>query len=229
MPLRARKAWNEGEPLDFDSVDTATLNAQRWVITTRDAAGSSPPAAFRLVRTTPSYALWRRVGRVGPRSILAEGEMPGTVLDCASASGRSVLRGGGVAAVRPKPVVSTGAVLAPGERITVRLPLAPGKWRLQTSYLSRLPVAVSAPGLETTLPPNLERVGPRWPLGEVRVRSRRPTDVGFGIGHPQLAPNVPITQIDKVIATREAPTRVVPVRRACGRYVDWYRPAPDQG
>jgi hypothetical protein len=48
--------------------------------------------------------------------------------------------------------------------------------------------------------------------------------IEFTVGDTLLSPDVPAT-IGPLVATPVSPERVVPVRRACGRYVDWYRPA----
>jgi hypothetical protein len=229
LPIRAQKAWSEGEPHDFDSVPPAVLDEYRWIITTRDAAGSSPPPGLRLVRTTPSFALWRRVGPIGRRSILAEGEMAGAMLDCDSSVGRTVLRGGGVAAVAPRPVTAAGGSLVPGGTLAVPIDLAPGSWRLQLAYFSRLPVEATGPGLRATLPPSLDRPGPRWPLGRIEVRGDEPTVLTFGVGDPFFAPDIAVAELATIVATWEAPRRVIPVRRACDRYVDWYRPSVPHG
>ncbi len=52
LPIRPQKEWSYGKTHDFDSVSAKTMNSFDWIITTRDAAGSSPPAGVRLVRTT---------------------------------------------------------------------------------------------------------------------------------------------------------------------------------
>ena len=225
LPIRPRKAWVYEDAHDFDSVDAATFNSFDWIVTTRDAAGSAPPDGVRLVRQTPSFALWHRVGRVAPRSILAEGEMAGAVLDCRTPAGRAVLRGGGVAAVRPEPVVAPGLTIAPGGSASVRLDLGRGRWELESSYVSRFPIAVTAPGLRSTLPASLDRPGPRWPIGQIAVRGQRPTEIGFSLEDPLLAPASATATLTAIVATRRAPERIVPVHRACGRYVDWYRSA----
>jgi hypothetical protein len=225
LPIRAAKDWSYGRAHDFDTVGAATLNSFDWIITTRDAAGSAPPAGVKFVRATPDYVLWRRVGKVRPRSILAEGEMAGAVLDCETPAGRAVLRGGGVAAVRPQPVTAPGYVLAPGTTGSVQLALAPGRWQLETGYESRVPIEVTAPGLRTTLPANVDRPGPRWPIGRIAVRGDRPTEVTFTPADPLLAPSQPVVGLGTIVATRVAPERIVPVQQACGSYVDWYRSA----
>jgi hypothetical protein len=228
VPLRAGKAWTNGEALDFDLVDAKTLNKYRYVITTNDAAGSQPPPQMHLVRRTSHFALWRREGQVRQRAILPERGMPGMVLDCNAERGRAILRGGGVAAVRPKPVEAPGALLPPGGTVSVELPLAAGRWDITSAYISRLPVEVSAPGLSTTLPGSLDRLGPRLPIGRLTVRGGQSTVLDFRVGDTLLAPNTPVTDLHTVVATPVAPEQIVPIGRACGRYVDWYRSArPD--
>lgn len=223
LPIRPQKEWTYEKAHDFDTVDAATLNTFDWIISTRDAAGSAPPAGVRFVRTTPNYVLWHRVRKVEPRSILAEGEMAGAVLDCRTPTGRAVLRGGGVAAVRAAPVVAPGLTIAPGGSDSVSLDLAPGRWELEASYVSRLPIMVTAPGLRRTVPASLDRPGPRWPLGEVTVRGHQPTQIGFSLEDPLLVPASATATLTAITATRRAPERIVSVGRACGRYVDWYR------
>lgn len=224
-PVRASKHWENGEALDFDIVDAKTLNSFRYVITTRDAAGSEAPPQLHVVRTTPDFVLWRRVGKVQARSILPEAGMPGAVLQCDSPRGREVLRGGGVAAVRAEPAAVAGGLLTPGGSAAVKLPLGPGRWRLESSYLSRLPIEVSGPGLETTLPPSLDRPGPRWPIGTITVDGREPTVIDFSVEDPFFAPSTPVTDLGMIFATPDERDRLIPVGRACGRYVDWYRSA----
>ncbi|HEX4668850.1 MAG TPA: hypothetical protein VH275_02590 [Solirubrobacterales bacterium] len=223
LPIRPQKAWSYGKANDFDTIDAATLNSFDWIITTRDAAGSAPPAGVRFVRATPNYVLWHRVRRVDARSILAEGEMAGAVLNCRTPTGRAVLRGGGVAAVRPQPVTASGLFLEPGATGSVQLRLGPGRWQLESSYVSRLPIDVTAPGLQATLPASLDRPGSRWPIGRLTVRGNQLTAVTFTVADPLLAPALLFAELGTTVATRDAPVRIVPVQRACGRYIDWYK------
>lgn len=218
------KEWAFGQALDFDSADPELLNLFEFVITTRDAAGSAPPENLKLVRTTPSYEVWRRTGPIAPRSILAEGQMPGAVLDCGTPAGRAVLRGGGVAALRPQPVVAPEVELGPGGTASAELPLGRGAWFLEAPYTSPFPVAVTGPGLRATLPANRDQPGPRWPIGRISVDGRGPTVLTFSAERdPLLAPADHVAQLASIVATRDVPDRIVPVRLACGKYVDWYR------
>ena len=224
LPTRPEKEWANGQALDFDSVDAATLNAYDWVITTRDAAGSAPPPQMHLARTIASYALWRRVGTVKERALLMEGDMPGAVLDCGTRKGRAISKAGGVAAVRTPPAVIPGVTVAPGATVPTRLVLRPGRWELEAAYTSPLPIVVAAPGLRARLPANLDRPGPRWRIGRVVVHSRRPITVTLHTEGNRLTPATSAATIGNLIATPLLPERIIPLRRACGRYVDWYRP-----
>jgi hypothetical protein len=223
VPVRKGKGWSEGMALDFDLVDAETLNSFRYVITTRDAAASAPPPQLKLVRSTPDYLLWRRDGRVRERSILREEGSAGAVLDCGTAAGRKIVAGGGVAAVLPRPVVVPGPLLFPGQISSISISLAPGRWRLVSSYVSRLAIMVTGPGLDVTLPANLDRSGSRWPIGRVAATAGAPTTLTFHADDPRLAPHLPVSSLGEITAVRDAPERIVPIARACGRYVDWYR------
>lgn len=227
LPIRPEKEWSPGQPLDFDSVDAATLNKYDWVVTTRDAAGSAPPPQLHPVRTTDSYVLWHRVGRVDERAILAEGYMPGAVLDCSSPEGRAIERAGGVAAIRAASVVTPAPSIAADQTMSMELDLVPGTWELETPYTSPLPVTVTAPGLRTTLPANLDRPGSRWRIGRIDVREPGPVTVTFHVEEESLTPATATAVLGSVIATPLGTERIVPMRLACDSYVDWYRSAKD--
>ena len=77
------------QKFDFDSVTPATLARFPFVITTRAAYASGPPAAFEPLRETSDFVLWKRVGPVGERRTLAEGDRPGAPLDCSASARRS--------------------------------------------------------------------------------------------------------------------------------------------
>lgn len=224
--IRPQKPWEYGKPVDFDSVEPRILNEYERFVTTRDAAGSSPPPQLRLVRRTESYAVWRRVGTIPlERSVLAEGDLPGKVLDCATPGGRAIVRRGGFAAIRPQPVVTlTDAAypVPPGSELRAELPLTPGTWDVSLAYTSTFPLEVTAPGLRATLPANLDRPGPRWPVGRIVVRDRGVTALTVGIDETPLTHWSAAALLGELVATPVARERLVPMRVACGRYVDWY-------
>lgn len=226
LPFRPRKDWEEGEAIDFDSVPVSVLNEYDWIVTFTDPAASQPPDQLRLVRSTDDYELWKRIAPIPDRRILREGEWPGAVLECDTAEGRRLLAAGGVAAVRRLPFVIPLEGAPGGTTFSARLRLPAGTWDLQMPYLSRYPIEVRAPGLRTTLPANLFRLGPRLPVGRVHV-GRRPVPISFRMEDSWLAPPGVVPTFKALVATPlDARERVVPIARACGRYVDWYRPKP---
>jgi hypothetical protein len=223
--LRPEKRFTYGQALDFDSVTSATLNAFDWVITQRDAAGSQAPPQMQLARLTRSYALWRRVGTVTPHKTLVEGPGAAAPLNCASPEGRAILRSGGVAATRAPEQVAAVPLISPGASVTASLALTPGTWDLETPYFSPLPVKVVVGGLRTTLPANLERPGPRWPIGQITVARAGAVTVTMQTAKYWLTPASDIAEPVAVLATPAAADQIVPVRAACGKLVDWYESA----
>jgi hypothetical protein len=223
VPLRPEKEFAYGQPLDFDSVAASTLNEFSWVITTRDAAGSEAPAGMRLARVTHNYELWQRVGTVAPRSILKEGPNAAAPLDCATPAGRAIVRRGGIAAIRPYSIGVAVPPLGPGASATVRLRLPKGSWELETPYLSPLPLLVTTFGLRTTLPANLERPGPRWPIGRITLSAAARVPVDFHVQKHWLSPTSDIASPGLLIATKAGAERTVPIAEACGKLVDWYK------
>ena len=223
VPLREEKTVGFGNALDFDSVTASTLDRFDWVVTTRDAAASEAPAGMHLVRQTRNYSLWQRVGEVASREILNEGSSPYARLDCDTSAGRALLHRGGVAAVRAPSLEIPIPPIAPGQSATVKLRLGAGTWELETPYLSPLPLKVTTSSLNVTLPANLERPGPRWPIGQVVVA--RPTLVAatFHVDRYWLTPASDVATPVALIATPLGTERTVPMRVACGKLVDWYK------
>jgi hypothetical protein len=222
VPLRPEKAFAYGQPLDFDSVTADTLNHFDWVIATRDAAGSEAPVGMRLVRLVGSYALWQRVSKLTPRGILAEGPNAAARLDCTSAAGRALMRRGSVAAVREPSQVVPVPPIAPGSSTTVSLRLAAGTWDLETPYLSPLPLDVNTSSLHAMLPANLERPGPRWPIGRIALPREGSVPVTFHVKKYWLTPPSDLATPVALVATPVNAERTVPLRLACGKLVDWY-------
>jgi hypothetical protein len=223
LPIRPEKAWEYGQPFDLDTVDADVLNDFQWVITTRDAAGSAPPPQLRQVRRTRSFTLWRRTGTVQSRAVLREGEAPAAKLNCQTARGRAIARLGGEAGIREQWVAVEVPPVEVGGTVVVRLRLTPGAWDLGTPYYSSVPLEVSYGGLRTTLPAHADRPGPRWPIGRIAID--RPTKLAV-----RLYPRKPrfgranVVTPTSIIATPVSGNRVVPLRDACDKLVDWYRP-----
>lgn len=223
LPLRTQKEWEYGRATDIDSLQAPTINGFDWVVTTRDPAGSAMPPQLRPVKTTRFFVLWHRDGEVRERAVLNEGEWPGAILQCDTAAGREIAAAGGVAAVRPLPKVAPVPVTPPGDTVSVQLTLDRGTWELEMPYVSPQAIEVTSPVLNETLPANLDRPGPRWRLGRVTVDRTRSLTFDFKVDDNLFtSPTVPAV-LNNLIAIRVAPERVVPIDRACGRYVDWYR------
>lgn len=224
VPLRPGKEWAFGQALDFDAVPASTLNEFEWIVSPRDAASSAPPAQLRLLRATEDYVLWKRDGRIPERSILDEGEWPGSVLRCDRPRGREILAAGGVAAVRRPPIVVPAPAIAAGSSASVSIDLPAGTWELEAPYTSPYPVKVTGPGLRAELPANLDRPAARLPIGRVVVRHGGPQTIAFHVEDTALAPASAAAALNLLVATLAGRAdRIVPIDEACGRYVDWLR------
>jgi hypothetical protein len=242
IPLRTEKHWAPGQATDFDSFRPETLDRAAYVVTTNTRFASQPPPNFKLAGSTPQYELWRRTGPTPPRSVLAEAGRPGATLDCTTSSGRALSRKRGVAHVIPPPVVSgptawSSAVRGAGDSASRRLKLPRGTWDISLQYASRQPLTVTAPGIHATLPGNLARIGPFFTTGKVRSDGRTPVTVSVSIaklpvfgrllgasGHTRALDSLDHQPLGALAATRtDVKGTTVPLRRACGRYVDWYR------
>lgn len=242
VPLRTVKHWAPGQATDFDSFTSATLDRAAYVVTSRTAFASQPPRNFKLAASTPQYELWRRTGRTPPRSVLPEGGRPGAPLDCGSAAGRALSRRRGIAHVIAPPVVApptawSADVRGAGDGASQRLRLPAGTWDISLQYVSSQPLTITAAGLRARLPGNLARMGPFYSAGRVRSDGRHTVTVTASIaklpafgrllgssGHTRALDSLHNRPLGAIAATRvDLRGRNVPLRRACGRYVDWYR------
>jgi len=211
-------------------------------VVTRTPFASSAPAGFRRVAVTPQYELWARTGPVPPRGVLQEAGRPGALLDCTTPDGRALSRRRGAAHVIPQPVVSgplgwSHVVRDAGDSATQSLRLPRGRWDLSLQYVSRQPVTVAAAGVRTVLPGTLARMGPYYITGTVTSDGRTPVTVRVRLGSlpsfgrligskgtTRALDSLNHQPLGALAATRHgAAGATVPLRRACGRYVDWYR------
>jgi hypothetical protein len=85
---------------------------------------------------------------------------------------------------------------------------------------------VSGPGgVLRRLPANLDRPGPRWPIGRVVVPASGSITLTFHATTEWLTPVKEARALvypAAIVATPVATERVVPLRAACGHYIDWY-------
>jgi hypothetical protein len=219
-----QKPWSFGDPIDFDSLDAATLDRFAYAITTSSDAQSQPSPNFRLVAASPSYRVWQRVGPTPPHNLLAESTGFGAALDCRTAAGLRIAQQRGTARVRGTPRYFKLAPLVPGGSEQVPLQLPPGDWDVSIPFTSAQAVTVRGAGLDVRLPPNLDRVGEIWPVGRIRstgspvTLTLRMDDPGWFGSTSQFFTPQPL------IAVPPGPDQQVRLRSACGRFVDWYVP-----
>lgn len=227
VPFSSEKPLAPSTTLDWDSFDAPTLNEYQYAITTRDAGASAPPPQFHLVATTPEYQLWKRVGAVQERSILA-GEAngaSGALLECNTPEGRKIVQGGGIAALRAQPVTLQPPFVTAGTSEQMAFELAAGTWELDLPYISPREVEVEDGSFHATLPANLDPLGQRWPLGRF-TSDGQPSTMTFSVSKNLLTPSTSAAVLGPITATPAGShDRIVPIRQACGRYVDWYRAA----
>jgi hypothetical protein len=120
----------------------------------------------------------------------------------------------------------------------MRLYLTPGRWDLSIQYASTQPLHVTAsgPGLtspfSTELRANLLFRGPSpyYPVGSLDVKRPGNVIVNVDVGDPPLIGRLLRTESKAYLSglafTRSDPAReTIPLRQACGRYVDWYEVA----
>lgn len=226
---RAEKSHSYGEPLDFDSVPAGGLVGIEYVIAPRTKFSSELPASFRIVRSTGSFDLWRRNGPLADRRTLAEDFEPGAVLDCDTRAGRDLAGKAGRARIWTVPPVvaeipQPPIAYLPGDVRTGRIALPPGRWELSAQYTSPQDVAVEVDGRPlATLPAARDRPGPYWRIGELDQPRRETRRLRFAIDADPLDSQTHVASLTRVAAVRvDAPKRTVPLREACGRYVDWY-------
>jgi hypothetical protein len=209
---------------DADSVDPFLLAFASYLITPRTPYASRPPANYRPVRRTRWHVLWQRRGPTEPRRVLNEGDAPGKRFDCTTAEGRRLADSDGVAFVRPAPVTSRpiGFVENGGWRERT-LDLAPGQWDLSLRYRSDVPLHLRAGPLDATLPAYVADDSTFASAGTLTWRGG-PLKVTVSVPGRRRVETVRTADVGTLAATRVGVAgRIVPLARACGSYVDWYR------
>jgi hypothetical protein len=160
------------------------------------------------------------------------------MLDCDS----PLARGAGQAAVRAKPIVvpasrlrsgNGGALrrgqfgrvqMSAGDHARARVPLPAGRWTVSLQYTSPVGLELSAGGgPAVSAPPSLEGPGAYWRAGDVTSRGGV-IDVDVEAKQAPFLAAFKTVQLGSLAFTRVGDhDRLVPLRGACGRYVDWYR------
>ena len=238
------RATSLNAKFDWDNVPVFVMNKFHWVVTTSAAMQSQAPAGFSPRLRTHDFILWHRDRPVGQRRTLFEPINPGAPLDC-SDPGESKLRkvDGTATAFTTQPVV--GRVWNPSPALTQskpaqqRLYLTPGRWDISIQYASTQAMHVTASGgplaspFDATLRTNLLFRGPSpyYPVGTLEVKRAGEVVFNVSVDDPPLIGRLLHTEskayLAGIAATRADPPRQgVPLRRACGRYIDWYEVAP---
>jgi hypothetical protein len=138
---------------------------------------------------------------------------------------------------------SPGSSIEDGSPASQKLRLGAGRWEISIQYDATRPLHVTAPGLEATLPANLDYRGsvPYYPVGQLTVPRSRSVPFTVGVERPPLAGRLlgatSEAHLGAIAASRAALGGAIPGEaerqvasdEACGRYVDWYRPAPSPG
>ncbi len=221
-----------GSAPDVDSVVPAELDRYRYVVAPRTAYASAFPSNFEPVRRLRWFVLWKRTGPTRPRRILTEGGEPGAVLACGAE------RRPGVAFVRPRPLTAgkgawrqpDGAppqepgTMSPGGSLVQTVELGPGVWELSLAYSSPVDLRLRAGSLVATLPADVDDPAGLFGAGRISTGGRRAT-IELEVSARRRRSVDRLIRLGRVAATRvDDRGRLVPLRRACGRYVDWLRP-----
>ena len=241
---RPEKVWQQGDPMDLDTLPAKRLDDFRYAVTTTAAYQSAPPPNMEEVRRTDSYILWERQGNTPRLSVLDEDGAPGATLECPGGI-PDPEEAGPSAAIFPEPVVgdaqdwSRGSPFeAPGSA-SQSLRLKPGAWQLSIQYHSQVDLTVEAGDLEAEAPASLvgmylthQGQGSFWPVGEVTVpKGGDPLDVTVTAAEPNALERLTGAPrrvwLGDVAATRFDPTAgkppvAVATAVACHRYVDHF-------
>jgi hypothetical protein len=114
-----------------------------------------------------------------------------------------------------------------------------GTWEVSLQYDATRPVRVRAPGLDATLPANLDYRGsvPFYRAGTMTSRRGGPKPFTVTVERPPLAGRLlganSVAHLGSIALSAVSPDRAgdlipgvsqrrVPLGRACGRYLDWY-------
>jgi hypothetical protein len=238
------RATNLNAKFDWDNLPQFVMNKFNWVVTTSAAMQSQAPPGFTPRLRTGDFILWHRDHPVGQRRTLYEPLNPGAPLDCNDPAQAPLAKLNGTATVfTVQPVV--GKVWNPSPELTqtkpahMRLFLTPGRWDLSIQYASTqaLHVTANGPGLaapfSAELRTNLLFRGPSpyYPVGSLDVERAGNVVFNVDVADPPLIGRLLHTEskayLSGLAATRTDPAReTVPLKQACGRYVDWYAVAP---
>jgi hypothetical protein len=234
---RTSKTWQQGQALDFDTLEPLKLNRQDYAITTAAAYQSTPPPNWREVAREGDYVLWERGGTGPDYEVLPdEGGDPGAPLACPAPAA-------GDAEVLEAPVVGEQDGWTPGFQLDApaeasqELDVPAGDWAISLQYHSQVPLTLTVDGdAVAELPASLEGFylvgagrGAFWPAGEL-ASSGGPVTISVETAEPSgLQDLLGVRRrvwLGRVALTSPEPARTIALTEACGEYVDHYLPAP---
>ena len=236
ISFRTGKSFVVGEPADFNTVTTRTLNSFSYVVTTKSDFASVPPPSWRPVASTRFYQVWEKVRFTAPYSMPPGGTSPGAVLHCSTHVGRRLNETPGTALVTAPPVLLDGgswqgpllarepgvSVLQAGAEVAQQVVLPAGRWQLSLQYTSSTPLSVRTQGFNSSLPAALEHQGQYWPAGVFTSTGGTRTIQVVVHAPPFLATSRSALLGDIAFVRVDVAPKLVPLHAACGRYVDWY-------
>lgn len=233
---RTTKPFVPDQPVDFDSFDADTLDRFQFVVLPRTSFNSVPPMNWHLVASTTSYEVWERVGPTLAHAVLPEVGGPGALLICTAQPGQDLRRSAGLAVVRAEPIVASGSTwvgaavgraanvteLDPGTGAVQDVTVPAGTWEVSLQYTSPTGLTLRAPGLSAVLPAVLEHQGPYWAAGTM-TSTGRPVKIEIDVHRAApLALNRHALLGSLTLVSQARHFSRIPLRAACGRYVDWY-------
>ena len=236
---RPEKIWQQGDPMDLDTLTPSKLDRFDYAITTNAAFQSTPPPNVQEVARTDSFVLWKRTGKIPPQRVLKEDGDPGRVLGCGKAHLEVPLPAVS-ATVLDDPVAgdplgwSNPSPFDAPASATQKLDLAPGRWQLSLQYASQVPITVDAGGSSVELPASLDGMylthpgeNSFWDAGQIEVATRKPTTITVRASEPSALQRALGVErrvwLGHIAATHGTP-RDVPIADACNAYVDHYLP-----
>ena len=234
---RTSKNWQQGQALDFDTLEPKKLNTQEFAITTAAGYQSTPPPNWREVAREGDYVLWRRSGQGPPYEVLPEeGGDPGAVLTCTGSEPRI-----SDAVLLREPVIGEQEDWDPDFAFKARggavqtLEVPKGDWEISLQYHSQTRLGVYV-GEEVVaeLPPSLEGFyltgpgrGAFWPAGELTTDGGL-VEIAVGAADPDGLQDVLGVKrsvwLGQLALTSADGPRTASGGEACGAYIDHYLP-----
>ena len=114
--------------------------------------------------------------------------------------------------------------MAPGASLVQTLELGSGVWEISLSYSSPVDLRLRAGSLAAGLPADVDDPAGLFGVGRISTTGERAA-IELEVSARRRRSIDRLIRLGRVAATRvDDRGRLVPLRRACGRYVDWLRP-----